>query len=115
MQVNIEVLELSINDAKDKIKLRDDLVSLQSNRAFQRIINNGFFRDYPAELARSLADPVISGNKAKFDEVQRDFAGVSVLHGYFKRIQSIGEMAEQSLKDYQEELEEYRISGQSEE
>lgn len=112
--MEIEILELSLNDAKQKIRLRDDLISLQSNRAFQRIINNGFLVDYSAELVRSLADPVISGNAAKYAEVQRDLSGIATLHGYFQRIQTIGNMAEKELKQLEEELHEMRVAGPEE-
>lgn len=111
----IEILELSVNEAKEKIRLRNDLNSLRSNRAFQRIIQNGFLNERPAELVRSLADPVISGDAVKFAEVQRELAGISTLHGYLNRVDVLGSMAERDLKALDEELEELRISGPSEE
>lgn len=108
--MDIQILEMSIAEAKEKVKLRDDLVSLQNNRAFQRIIQNGFLRDYPAEQVRSLADPVISGDLSKFNEIQREIAGVATLHGYFRRIHQIGTLAEKEIKDAEAELEEIRGS-----
>lgn len=111
---NIQQIEVSLTFAKEQVKAMDDLASLFNNRAFTKVISNGFFRDYPAELVRSLADPVISDNPAKHAEVLRDLAGISVLHGYLQRINLLGTMAEKAIKDGEDELEYLRTNPDAE-
>lgn len=108
----VQQIEIELNYAKEQVKLRADLDSLFKNRAFSKLIVEGFLRDYPAELVRSLADPVISADAVKFAEVQRDLAGIAVLHAYLARIRLIGDMAARSIEDSEAELESMRHTGE---
>jgi hypothetical protein len=108
----VQQIEIDLAYAKEQLALNKELGSLFKNRAFNNIILNGFFRDYPAELVKSLSDPVISDSPAKFAEVQRDLQGIAVLHGYFRRIKLYGDMAERAIVDNEAALEDIRINGE---
>lgn len=101
----VEVLELTIKEAEAYVKLRNDLIALSKNRSFQNVISNGYFKDYAASLVGSLSEPAIATNEAKRQEVLRDVQGIATLHSFFRKVSIEGAMAERSIEDAKEQLE----------
>ena len=104
----VQEIEISLEHCKEEIGKANLIASLHNNPEFQRIILDGFFEKYPAELVRSLTDPVIANNQSKREEVLRTLEGISVLHGYLRATYQKGQMAKQSLEEYEQQLLEAR-------
>ena len=101
---NVEALEVQIDQARAAVNLKDDLIALQKNKAFNNIINEGYFRNEAIRLVGAKADPALQ------DEVQqkaldRSIIGIGELNMYFHKIISIGNMMERTITEAEKEME----------
>ena len=89
--------------AEVAISKNEDLKWLQEQPQFQRIINEGYFKEYPREIADAIAT-----NTGGYDEeaLLEDLKAIKHLAPYFFKIVSAGDAAEQSLIDNQRTLSE---------
>lgn len=108
----VHEIEITLDHCKEQIGRANLVAELHNNGAFNKIIIEGFFGEYPAQLVRSLADPQIANNEKKREEVLRTLEGISVLHGFLRNIYNSGEVALRSLQDYEDELAEARKNAQ---
>jgi hypothetical protein len=101
----IESVEISIEDAKQKIELRDALARLIENKDFKTIVDNGYFEGEAIRLVHLKADPNMQ------DPEQQDFVikaidAVGFFRAYLSRIFQQGNTAEGALKSHEQTLEE---------
>ena len=101
---DIEQLELSMENARHAIDMVKALERLRSNKDFEKIISNGYFKE---EASRVV---LLRGDLNATDEMERhcdkQINGIGVLRSYFQKIQYLGSMAEKALAEHQETREE---------
>lgn len=94
----IEHLEVEIDQAKDMISLNDDLVQLQEDPRFIRVITKGFFEQEAIRLVMLQSDPEMQKPERK-EALVAAMNAVSGLNQYFVRVNRVGEMAKEALDD----------------
>lgn len=110
---SIEEIEVSLNELKMLIASATKISELHNNPQFQDIIVHGFFKEYPEDLVRSLAEPQIANNEAKRQEVLRTLEGISCLHGYLNSVYQKGKYAKMQLDEHEQELQRQRSEAAS--
>ena len=92
----IEQLEVSIEQAKEAIKLRDTLIKLSKNRDFGKIIHTGYFEDEAVRLVMAKSNPHLQ-SKEQQDEIIKKIDAIGALRQYFSQIMSMGNQMEHTL------------------
>ena len=112
-EAEIKHIELSIEDAKESVALRDAFLRLKENKDFKAIIDKAYFEHEPTRLAFLTADPSQFGTNEQA-AIQRQIAGIGSLRMFLISLMHQGNMAEKAIESHEERLEEIH-SGESEE
>ena len=96
----VDSVELSIEEGKQKVNLRDALNSLSSNPAFIDIILKGYFINEASRLVLLRADPSMQTEDVQ-KSIDNSIIAVGNLRVYFSTIMQLGAMAEKALVDDQ--------------
>lgn len=97
----LEQLEISIEEAKEKIALRDSLTELHNNKHFKALILDGYIKEEASRICLCMADAEFVSPE-KQESLHRMAFGIGSLFQYFRKIHLMGDMAEQSLKESEE-------------
>lgn len=97
----IEQIEISIEEAKRLVQMKNDLDKLTRNREFKKIFLDGYFKDEAARLALLMNEPNLPTEQRVF--VERDLMGPGAIQRYLRTMNQRGLMAEQELEGLQEE------------
>lgn len=98
-------IELSLTNAKVFVERRDMLNKLMSNREFKKVIVEGYFKDESVRLVSLLGDPAMESHR---EEIIRSMDGISQLQVFLRTVVQTGNMAAQSVKEYEAALEDMR-------
>jgi hypothetical protein len=101
----IEQIEVSLEDAKQAVALRDAVLRLEKNRDFKKLIEQGYLTEEAVRLTHLLAHPAMAERQ---DDLITDLKGISAFKAYIHQIMATGNMAEVSLKEHEEALDELR-------
>jgi len=90
-------LELTIEDAQEKVALAEKLQRLHNNKDFQEIILEKFFRDESHRVVMAKADPAMQGDvdQKGLDDLM---TAIGELYKYFHMIFVFGEGAARALE-----------------
>jgi hypothetical protein len=103
----IESVEISIQHAKDTVDKMTSLLKLSKNKDFKKIIDEGYFEKEASRLVLLKAD---SSLQSVEDQKQIDNSIIAI--GYFRQylgtVIQLGRMAEKSLKEDEDVLQELR-------
>lgn len=104
-QSEIESIELSIEDAKRKIDLREAMRRLMKNKDFITIIDDGYFESEAVRLVHLKSDPNMQDpDQQAF--VVRAIDAIGTLRAYMSRIFQQGNSAENAMAAHETALEE---------
>lgn len=106
---DVEMLELSIEEAKKLVDLGAACQRLATNADFKKIILEGYFVEEAARLALLSSDPNLSEEIR--NHVYRDLAGPGALKRHLHTIVQRGRIAAEEILDHQETLEDMREEG----
>lgn len=99
----LETLELTIEQAKKHVELRECLSRLRENKDFQKIIEDGYFKEEASRLVILRASPQGEDNRQGIDEA---IVGIGQLRQYFSRIYIFGMQSEKAIQDAEKTREE---------
>lgn len=102
---DIQQIEVTIEQLKKVADRRKQLLKLESNREFRKIVLDGYFTEEAARLAGISADPAFEKER---EQIMTEIRAISCLRQFFRNIDRIGAMAEAELEENQEALEELR-------
>jgi hypothetical protein len=108
-EMQIKNVEISIDSAKEAIKMADALNRLHKNKDFKRVILEGYLREHPAQLAILSADPEMA-TPDRQAHVSRLFTGIGALAKYFDQIFTTGDRMEYEIEQAEATLDELRGS-----
>lgn len=97
-------LEISIESAQAKVKVKDDMLKLQKNPIFKRVIMEGYLKDYALGLVMFKASPPAANETAQ-SRIEAELTGVSRFNNFMKMGINEGLRAEQDLAMHEAELE----------
>lgn len=100
-----EQVEISIQQAKAKVAKRDALRRLITNEDFKQVIMEEYFKEYAVSLVMLKADPSQETDKEQAD-LDKAIIGIGQLEQFFKGILIQGNMADKSIADDEETLQE---------
>ena len=100
-----EELEITIEQARETVALRDALRRLHSNRDFKKVIKEGYFVNDASRVVLLKADPEMESSNSQAS-IERAIIGIGQLGQYFAKTEALGNMAERAITDNQETLEE---------
>lgn len=92
----IELVEISIEQAKEKIKAGKDLEKLTKNREFTKLVLEGFFKEEASRIVLLKADPAMQEPEMQ-DMMDKQIIAIGYLRQYFARIMQEAQVAERTL------------------
>ena len=98
---DIQALELTINQAKEKIAFKDALEKLESNGNFKKIVLEGYFKDEAIRLVHLKNDPS-ANNPAIQEKIMKNIDAIGVFRQYLLNIQHTGIMAQKAIIEAEE-------------
>ena len=110
---DIQTLELTIEEAKKAVKLRDQAEKLIKNRDFKAVFDDEYFDSYTKNTAIMLAEIKHDDPKMHADLVE-ELEAVGRVRGFIRGIFQKGAMADKTIKDAQTAIEEIRLEGGAE-
>lgn len=97
-------LEISIEAAQAKVKVKDDMLKLQKNPLFKKVIMQGYLKDYTLGLVMFKASPPAASEQAQ-TRIEAELTGVSRFNNFMTMGINEGLRAETDLQLHEEELE----------
>lgn len=110
----IELVEITIEQAKNKIAVMDAIDRLTRNRDFKKVFTEGYFEREPARLVKMKADPSSQTPEAQAS-ILRQIDAIGTLHQYLRTQHVLGQMAQRDLAEHEQTLVDLRNSEGEEE
>ena len=95
LQSEIEEIEISMEEARVKVKDMDDILSLTGYPIFQRLIIKGYFEEYALNCLRMSTSVAVDDRTRK--QVEIDMHGPSALRRYLDGIIQQGVAAKNAI------------------
>jgi hypothetical protein len=107
---DLEVIEITIEQAKGAVEMSDALNKLKTNKAFVKVVSSGYFETEATRLVLLKADP---GMQSVEDQAQivKAIDAIGSLRQYFITLGQLGSMAQKSISDCEESREELLAEG----
>jgi hypothetical protein len=102
----MDVIQMTIEDAKEKIALGDALKKLTNNQYFKEVILDKYLKEYPVNLVMMKASPTALRSEDMTRHICAQIDGIGHFKQFLMAIQTEAGMAEKALQDNQEALEE---------
>lgn len=94
----VEQIEISNRQAKDRLAVCESLKILLKNKHFKTVIMDHYFKEYPAALVLTKADPAQQDEAAQ-KSIDNAIIAVGELNQFFRSIMVQGDMAKKALAD----------------
>ena len=94
----VEELQITLEDAKRTVALRDDLMKLAKNKLFKTLIVDAYMKDESLRLTQIIGE---FQHKENRDEIVDALKSISHFRQWMDRILGMGDVAEQSIKEYE--------------
>lgn len=91
----MESVSLNMATAQEKVEIAKALTSLRSSRAYTKVVENGYFRDFAADCARKLRNPKFSAEDQA--TAQMHLEGISAFQQFLDKLVAEGEVAAAEL------------------
>lgn len=101
----VEQIELSIEEAKKMVALKDAVEKLSSNREFRKLFVEGYFKTEAVRLTTLLADPSMQQHR---DDILASLEAISMTQRFLRETVQMGRVAEGEIREFEEALEETR-------
>jgi hypothetical protein len=105
-QNDIELVELTIAEAKKIVERGKMAERLSHNPDFKKLVLDGYFVDEAARLVHLSCDPALPENMRNV--VVRDMAGPAAFKRYMSAMVQMGRNAAREILEHEETLEELR-------
>lgn len=109
-QTRIETLQLTIDDAKLAVELMHKLETLNKHKEFNEVIDEQLFKNYAQSLVHLLSDPARQSDEER-EDIIKDMEMIGRFRQFLHSIYQRGRMAEKTILDTQEEIDELRQHG----
>lgn len=110
---DITTLELTIEQAKAAVKLRDHADKLLKNRDFKALFDDEYFDSYVKNTALMLSEVKVDDPKMHEDLVL-ELEAVGRVRGFIRSVFQKGAMADKSIVEAEEMIDELRAAGEDE-
>lgn len=103
LQEQIAKLESAIAESKIKIQLMNDFKTMSKTKEYKNVFVNGIFEKYAQELVLLLSNPNLQ-TKEEQENILTEIKMVGRLQQFLSSIEERGEIAENDIKSYEEEI-----------
>jgi len=110
-QSQMEMLEISLNTAKDRVAKMESLNNLVKNEDFINIIDTGYFKEEASNVVLLLATPG-HADEASQKRIMKNIDSIGFLRQYFSGIIQLGMQAHKAIKDHEEMKDELIAEGE---
>ncbi len=93
-------IEMDIETAKHKIRLGELVTKLESNPEFIELVLEGYFKNDASRLVMLKADANFQSPEKQY-KLDKDIMGISVFGEYLRTQKVMGDMAKESMKEYE--------------
>ena len=107
MNEQINEIEISMEQAKSFVTIKNSLDKLYSNKDFKTVILNGYLKDEAIRAVLCKAHINHQDSESQ-NQLNKDIDAIGRLNEYFRRVFVQGQMAEQEIIQSLEALEEAR-------
>lgn len=101
----IQEVEVSIEECKRIVDIRDSLNRLMKNKDFCKVIEEGYLREEAVRLVCAKASPSLQSEEMQ-RRIIRDIDAIGSFNQYLSTIMQTGYQADKTLEDAQETLQE---------
>ena len=108
---NIEYYRNEIEAQKKYISMLEDLQELEKNEAFKRLILEGYFKTYAADLVLLKASPT-QANEERQNSINNAIIGVGELNQYFSSVNQLAQTAKNKISSLEEAIQEAYIDNE---
>lgn len=98
MQDQLEQIEISIEEAKKTVAMKEALHNLLDNKDFKAVIEEGYFEKEASRVVLLKSDPEMQDEKSQ-KQLDHTIIAIGSLRQYFRTIMQLGYMAERSIAD----------------
>ncbi len=105
MDNNIEMIELSIREAKKKVDMASSLEKLRINKDFDELITEGYFVHESSRLVLLKADPSMSSDNDQII-ISKSIDAIGYFRQYLSAVRQLGSMASKAISDDEDTREE---------
>jgi hypothetical protein len=98
---DIETLEVEIDQAREVIRLNDELTKLLANPSFKKIIEVGYFEDEAIRLVALKMDLEFSSPE-KQESIDRQMFGIGAVQAYLNKVRRAGNIAADAMAQMEE-------------
>jgi hypothetical protein len=102
----MDIIRMTIEDAKEKIALGDALIKLSNNEYFKTVIFDKYLKDYPINLVMMKASPTALRSEDMTRHICAQIDGIGHFKQFLMAIQAEADMARKALADSEDELQE---------
>lgn len=107
METEIKQIELNIEAAKEFIELGSLLEKLEQNRAFKKLVIEGYFKDEAVRLVHALSHPSCQSAELQV-AITTDLKAIGSFQQYLQRLHSQAQAAKAAIEEDERELETIR-------
>ncbi len=104
-EAEIEELVVTIDEARSIVRKKMDILKLESNREFKRVILEGYFKEEAARVTSALADPTMYHLR---EQLQEQLIAISHFEQYLRVAIIMGHRAEVDIIEGEAEIDELR-------
>jgi hypothetical protein len=104
VQDQIEELEVTMEQVKEVIAVRDSLRRLAKNKDFKKIIDIGYFTNEASRVVLAKANPHMQTVERQ-TVLDNQIIAIGGLRQYFSMLTALGNQAERDLEAHQQDLE----------
>ena len=101
----VQQIELSMQEAKARIKDAEALDKLYKNKDFKHLFLDGYFLHEASRAVLLKADPSMQESEKQKD-CDNIITGIGMLRQYFAKVFTLGTMAQKSLQEDKEAMQE---------
>ena len=104
----IQQIQISMEDCKAAIELKDALARLEANPDFKKLINVAYMEKHSAAAVSRMAAPM---NDSEEKRIKNVLIGVSSLQAFFRAVHSKGVDMESALVEHEAAINEIEAEG----
>ena len=95
IEQQIEEIEVSIDEAKKAVELRDSILKLTKNKDFKKVIEENYFEKHASRLVLLKADP----NMQKEEEQKNIMDNINAIGHFRQYLRTVIQLGNQAERD----------------
>ena len=112
MNTEVREIELQIEQAREFIKLNEAMQRLRSNKDFEKVISEEYFKNESVRLVEAMSAPQLQDEKYQ-KAIHKSMAGIGNLKQFFAKVEHQAEMARSAIEEGNQALDDIETEGEA--